>query len=203
MVSSLPPLGDEDVVVLGLDMRDAAVGALEHLGADRRIDQVLGARVRRGQQHSSASSQRGRAAVSAQRSAARPDSTPAMPSVSVIARVPIDGIRIERGAERADDAAERRDAVDRAGHAAGAAAPSAAAAGCRTANTCRGTSPERTGSRTRPRGCRLPRRRTPASTNSIRALGERPAAPGYRPSRSARSRRAPRPKDSGPPRCRR
>ena len=42
------------------------------------------------------------------------------PSDSVSARVPIDRHQEEGGAERADDAADGRDAIDRAGHRAGA-----------------------------------------------------------------------------------
>ena len=43
------PLADEDVVVLGFKMRDAAVLVLEHLGAGLQVDQVLGAQAGRGE----------------------------------------------------------------------------------------------------------------------------------------------------------
>ena len=76
-------------------MRDAAVGALEHLGADRRVDQVVGARVRRGEQRQREQQARRAAICGSSDQQQAGERCPAIPSVSVIARVPIDGIRMK------------------------------------------------------------------------------------------------------------
>ena len=106
-------LADEDVVVFGLDMRDAAVGALEEVGADRRIDQTLG--IGEGSREQG-QCEHGRAAphLWKHQQEARKD-----PGEAERERDRTRADRRnqeERGPERPDDAAQRRNAVDRAGH---------------------------------------------------------------------------------------
>ena len=89
-------LGDEDVVVLGLDMGDPAVAASEQGGARRFVEQVLGV-CRAGARRPAMTSAAIRTLAAARRFrsdtiSSRPASTPAAPSEIVIARVPISGI---------------------------------------------------------------------------------------------------------------
>ena len=92
------PLGDVDVVVLALDMGEAAVLALEDVGAHALVDQRVVGGGGAGEHRNR--DQRPRAAAapalrSMRPSASRisPQTTPAAPSHSVIARVPMVGIR--------------------------------------------------------------------------------------------------------------
>ena len=120
------PLGDVDVVVLALDMGEAAVLALEDLGAHAFVDQrVVGGRRGRAARTAIAISSAAAAAPalrskrpSRQQDQAAGDAGGAEPQRD---RARADGRdQVEGGAERADDRAEGRDAVDRARDHAGA-----------------------------------------------------------------------------------
>ena len=90
-------------------MRDAPVRALEHFGADRGVDEVAGART--GEPASRARprlrQERGWRNFGSAMELTRPRAIPAAPSVERDGARAHGGDQVERGAERADDAAER------------------------------------------------------------------------------------------------